>query len=77
MSVRVRSATAADADAVTAVHLASRATALPWLRLDAPTVDGELVRAQAGEFYGGWITDEVVGPFEGGVRHPRLVTPTP
>ena len=27
----LRSATAADADAVTAVHLASRAAAMPWL----------------------------------------------
>lgn len=28
-------------------------------------VDGERVRAQAGGFYGGWITGEVVGPFKG------------
>lgn len=28
-------------------------------------VDGELVRSQAGNFYGGWITDRVVGPFKG------------
>jgi uncharacterized protein (DUF427 family) len=28
-------------------------------------VDGEPVRAQAGGFYGGWITDEIVGPFKG------------
>ena len=28
-------------------------------------VDDELVRAQAGGFYGGWITNEVVGPFKG------------
>ena len=28
-------------------------------------VDGELVRPQAGGFYGGWITDDVVGPFKG------------
>ena len=28
-------------------------------------VDGEKVRPQPGEFYGGWITDEVVGPFKG------------
>lgn len=28
-------------------------------------VDGEPVRAQAGGFYGGWITDDVVGPFKG------------
>jgi uncharacterized protein (DUF427 family) len=28
-------------------------------------VDGELVRPQPGGFYGGWITDDVVGPFKG------------
>jgi hypothetical protein len=28
-------------------------------------VDGETVRPQAGSFYGGWITDEIVGPFKG------------
>ena len=33
--------------------------------VDACTVDGELVRAQEGGFYGGWITDDVVGPFKG------------
>ena len=33
--------------------------------VDACTVDGEVVRAQAGGFYGGWITDRVVGPFKG------------
>ena len=35
-------------------------------RVDACTVDGELVRPQPGGFYGGWITDRVVGPFKGG-----------
>jgi uncharacterized protein (DUF427 family) len=28
-------------------------------------VDGERARAQAGGFYGGWITAEIVGPFKG------------
>ncbi len=28
-------------------------------------VDGERVQPQAGGFYGGWITSEVVGPFKG------------
>jgi uncharacterized protein (DUF427 family) len=28
-------------------------------------VDGEEVRAQVGGFYGGWVTDEIVGPFKG------------
>ncbi|MEJ5946395.1 DUF427 domain-containing protein [Pseudokineococcus basanitobsidens] len=30
------------------------------------TVDGERVRPQEGGFYGGWVTDDVVGPFKGG-----------
>ena len=30
-------------------------------------VDGEVARAQHGGFYGGWITDELVGPFKGDV----------
>ncbi|HST63746.1 MAG TPA: DUF427 domain-containing protein [Mycobacteriales bacterium] len=33
--------------------------------MDGCTVDGEVVRPQAGGFYGGWITDDVVGPFKG------------
>ncbi len=33
--------------------------------VDKCLVDGELVRPQAGNFYGGWITDRVVGPFKG------------
>ena len=28
-------------------------------------VDGEVVRAQPGHFYGGWVTSSVVGPFKG------------
>lgn len=28
-------------------------------------VDGERARAQPGGFYGGWVTDDVVGPFKG------------
>ena len=34
-------------------------------RVDRALVDGEVVRPQPGRFYGGWITDEVVGPFKG------------
>ncbi|MBA2639500.1 MAG: DUF427 domain-containing protein [Nocardioidaceae bacterium] len=34
-------------------------------RVERCTVDGEPVRAQAGGFYGGWITDRVTGPFKG------------
>jgi uncharacterized protein (DUF427 family) len=35
-------------------------------RVDRVTVDGEVVTAQAGDFYGGWITGRVTGPFKGG-----------
>jgi hypothetical protein len=28
-------------------------------------LDGERARAQAGGFYAGWITSDVVGPFKG------------
>jgi uncharacterized protein (DUF427 family) len=34
-------------------------------RLDC-SVDGEAVVGNAGTFYGGWITGDVVGPFKGG-----------
>ncbi|MEM0910159.1 MAG: DUF427 domain-containing protein [Pseudomonadota bacterium] len=34
-------------------------------RMDACFVDGEKVQAQAGDFYGGWITSNIVGPFKG------------
>ncbi len=34
-------------------------------RVDRCTVDGEVVRAQEGDFYGGWITSRVRGPFKG------------
>jgi uncharacterized protein (DUF427 family) len=34
-------------------------------RMDACWVDGEKVEAQEGDFYGGWITSEIVGPFKG------------
>jgi uncharacterized protein (DUF427 family) len=34
--------------------------------MDECRVGDELVRSQEGDFYGGWITDEIVGPFKGG-----------
>ncbi len=34
-------------------------------RVDTATVDGERVRPQPGGFYGGWVTDDIVGPFKG------------
>ncbi|MGG6266381.1 DUF427 domain-containing protein [Leptolyngbya sp. AN03gr2] len=33
--------------------------------MDACYVDGERVIPQPGQFYGGWITSDVVGPFKG------------
>lgn len=33
--------------------------------MDACYVDDELVTAQPGGFYGGWVTSRVVGPFKG------------
>lgn len=35
-------------------------------KMDACYLGDEQARAQDGDFYGGWITDEVVGPFKGG-----------
>jgi len=34
-------------------------------RMDACRLDDELVRSQEGDFYGGWITDDITGPFKG------------
>jgi uncharacterized protein (DUF427 family) len=33
--------------------------------VDRALVDGEQARPQSGGFYGGWITDDVAGPFKG------------
>ena len=40
-------------------------------RMDACWLDDERVRSQAGDFYGGWITADLQGPFNGadGTRH--------
>ena len=35
-------------------------------KLEACYVDGEMVKAQEGDFYGGWITSNIEGPFKGG-----------
>jgi uncharacterized protein (DUF427 family) len=35
-------------------------------KMDACYVDDEQVQAQHGDFYGGWITSKIVGPFKGG-----------
>jgi len=33
--------------------------------MDACFVDGERAQSQEGDFYGGWITSDIVGPFKG------------
>ncbi len=35
-------------------------------RMDACYVNDEQVKSQPGDFYGGWITKDIVGPFKGG-----------
>jgi uncharacterized protein (DUF427 family) len=35
-------------------------------KMDGCWVGGEKVESQEGDFYGGWITPEIVGPFKGG-----------
>ncbi|WP_394770422.1 DUF427 domain-containing protein [Lacisediminihabitans sp.] len=44
--------------------LADRVAVYPSA-MDSCEVAGERVTAQAGDFYGGWITSRVVGPFKG------------
>jgi uncharacterized protein (DUF427 family) len=36
-------------------------------KADACYVDDEHAQPQEGDFYGGWITSDIVGPFKGGV----------
>ncbi len=35
-------------------------------RMDACLLDDERVQPQPGDFYGGWVTADLVGPFKGG-----------
>ena len=35
-------------------------------KLDRCSVAGEVVQPNEGDFYGGWVTSKVVGPFKGG-----------
>lgn len=37
-------------------------------RVDVCLVDEEEVHAQAGDFYGGWITSDIEGPFKGSAK---------
>ena len=33
--------------------------------LEVCRIDGEIAYPQAGGFYGGWVTREIIGPFKG------------
>ena len=44
--------------------------------MDECTLDGEVVVAQPGDFYGGWISSEVAGPFKGGPGTRGIVGPS-
>ena len=44
--------------------LSTRVALYPGL-MDACEVNGEQVTPQGGDFYGGWITTNIVGPFKG------------
>jgi len=35
-------------------------------KLQECTVDGEVVTPQPGDFYGGWVTADIIGPLKGG-----------
>jgi len=45
-------------------ELAGRVAFYPK-RVEACFVDGELILPQPGDYYGGWITPDVIGPFKG------------
>ncbi len=46
-------------------HLRGHVAVYPG-RMDRCVLGGEEVQAQEGDFYGGWITSDVEGPFKGG-----------
>lgn len=50
----------ADPYGVIAGHVAFYAS-----RVDEARVGDEIVRPQPGDFYGGWVTSSIVGPFKG------------
>jgi uncharacterized protein (DUF427 family) len=45
--------------------LAGRVAVYP-APMDACTIGGEVVTPQPGGFYGGWVTEDLAGPFKGG-----------
>ncbi len=63
--VRASSAGWTYREPVPAYAVLRDAVAVYPVAMGSCTVDGERVRPQEGGFYGGWITDDVVGPFKG------------
>ena len=59
-----RAAWAYDAPTPGFAILASHVAFMP-AQMEACLVDGERARPQEGGFYGGWITDDLAGPFKG------------
>ena len=49
----------------TAYHALRDHVAIYPAAMGTCTVDGEVVTPQPGNFYGGWVTSRVVGPFKG------------
>ena len=43
-----------------------KAAGSPSILVDRCLLDDEVVIAQEGDFYGRWITADIVGPFKGG-----------
>ena len=41
--------------------------------MDRCRLDGEDALAQPGEFYGGWVSPWIQGPFKGDLEHPELI----
>ena len=49
-----------------ALRLSAESDWLPPLESrDVGWVENERVQAQPGEYHGGWVTSEIVGPFKG------------
>ncbi|MCI4065175.1 DUF427 domain-containing protein [Micromonospora sp. R77] len=63
--VRVREAAWSYEDPTPAYADLAGAVAFYPGRVDECRVDGERVEVQPGDFYGGWITSDVTGPFKG------------
>lgn len=51
---------------VAGFEMLSTRVALYPSRMESCEVDGEQVGFQEGDFYGGWITRKIVGPYKGG-----------